>query len=139
MAFSLAHDVMAYFNDRGSAVYTCSLDAECAFDSIPHVVIFGKLDGIVTDYAWRVMYAWYRQMYVTIRLHGALEQILAVRRGTLQGGLSISRICNVFYGDLIDTISKSDRGIYMRGETYSVFCYAGDLLIASTTSIGLQD
>ena len=72
MAISLAHDVMAYFIDRGSAVYTCGLDAEGAFDSIPHVVIFGKLDGIMPDYAWRVLYAWYRQMYVTIRLHGAL-------------------------------------------------------------------
>ena len=70
MAISLAHDVMAYFNDRGSAVYTCSLDAEGAFDAIPHAVIFGKLDGIVPDYAWRVMYAWYRQMYVTIIVHG---------------------------------------------------------------------
>ena len=33
-----------------------SLDAEGAFDTIPHVVIFGKLDGIVPDYAWHVMY-----------------------------------------------------------------------------------
>ena len=88
MAISLAHDVMVYFNGRGSAVYTCSLDAEGAFDAMPHVVIFGKLDGIVPDYAWRVMYAWYRQMYVTIRQHGALGQRLPVRRGTRQGGLS---------------------------------------------------
>ena len=126
MAISLAHDVMAYFNDCGSAVYTCSLDAEGAFDAIPHVVIFGKLDGIVPDYAWRVMYAWYRQIYVTIRLHGALGQRLPVRRGTRQGGLSSP------------WIFKSDRGISLRGETYSVFCYANDLLIASTTSTGLQ-
>ena len=72
MAISLAHDVMAYFNDRGSAVYTCSLDAEGVFDAIPHVAIFRKHEGIVPDYAWLVMYAWYRQMYATIRLHGAL-------------------------------------------------------------------
>ena len=84
------------------------------------------------------MYAWYRQMYVTIRLHGALGQRLSIRRGTRQGGLSSPRTFNVFYGDLIDTISKSDRGISLRGETYSVFCYTDDLLIASTTSTGLQ-
>ena len=57
MAISLAHDVMAYLNDRGSAVYTCSLDADGTFDAIPHVVIFGKLDGIVPGYALRVLYA----------------------------------------------------------------------------------
>ena len=84
MAISLAHDVMAYFNDRGSAVYTCSLDAEGAFDAIPHVVIFGKLDGIVPDYAWRVLYAWYRQMYVTIKpaFHGACFSRAAFNRAT---------------------------------------------------------
>ena len=61
MVISLAHDIMAYFNDRGSAVYTCSLDAKGAFDAIPRVVVFGKL-------------------------HGALEQRVPVRRGTRQGG-----------------------------------------------------
>ena len=66
MAISLAHDVMAYFNDRGSAGYTCSLDAEGAFDAIPHVVIFGKLDGIMPDYACRVLYAWYLKSQVVL-------------------------------------------------------------------------
>ena len=138
MAISLAHDVTAYFNDRGSAVYTCSLDTEGAFDAIPHVVIFGKLDGITPDYAWRVLYAWYRQMYVAIRLHGGLGQRLSVKRGTRQGGLSSPWICNVFYEDLIDNISHSDRGISLRGETYNVLCYADALLITSTTVSGLQ-
>ena len=36
MAISLADNVMAYFDDRGSVVYTCSIDAEGAFDAIPH-------------------------------------------------------------------------------------------------------
>ena len=138
MAISQAHDVMTYFNGRGSSVYTCSLDAEGASDAIPHGVIIGKLDGIMPDYAWRVMYAWYRQMYVTTRLHGALGQRLPDRRGIRQGGLSSPWIFNVFYGDVIDTISMSNSGISLRGETYSVFCYADDLLIASTTSTGLQ-
>ena len=107
MAFSLAHDVMAYFNDRGSAVYTCSLDDEGAFDAIPHVVIFGKLDGIMPDYAWRVLYAWYRQMYVTIRLHGALGQRLPGKRGTRQGGLSSPWIFNVFFSRISLTTSAT--------------------------------
>ena len=89
------------------------------------------------DYAWRVLYAWYRQMYVTIRLHGALGQRLPVKRGTRQGGRS-PWIFNVLYEDLIDNISHSDRGISLRGETYNVFCYADDLLITSTTVSGLQ-
>ncbi len=32
-------------------------DADGAFDAMPHVVTFEKVDGIVPDYAWRVLYA----------------------------------------------------------------------------------
>ena len=77
-------------------------------------------------------------MYATIRLHGTLGQRLHVKRGTRQGGLSSPGIFNVFYEDLIDNISHSDRGISLRAETYNVICYADDLLITSTTVSGLQ-
>ena len=42
MATALVNDVVSYSNTRGSTVYTCSLDAEGAFDAIPHCVIFEK-------------------------------------------------------------------------------------------------
>ena len=40
MAASLTHDVISYFVSHGSPVYACSLDAEGAFDALPHPVIF---------------------------------------------------------------------------------------------------
>ena len=60
----------------------------------------------------------------------------ACHEGNPPGGLS-SRPW-IFNGDIINTISKSGRGLSQRGKTYSVFCYADDLLIASTTSTGMQ-
>ena len=71
-----------------------------------------------------------------IRLHGALGQRLPVRRRTRQGDYAAhgSSTYSTGVGDPIDTISKSDSGLSPRGETYSVFCYADDPIIASTTS-----
>ncbi len=43
MAVALTHDVINYCVKRGSTVYSCSLDAESAFDAIPHQIIFEKL------------------------------------------------------------------------------------------------
>ena len=40
MATSLANDVIQYCTKRGSPVYTCSLDAEGAFDAVPHAILF---------------------------------------------------------------------------------------------------
>ena len=87
---------------------------------------------IYRNIAWSVsvaIHAFGRQSHVWLKLlrcHGCR-------------GNNIINIRFIIYGDLIDTtVSKSDRGISLRGETYSVFCYADDLLIASTTSTGLQ-
>ena len=56
MAIALAHDVSEHFNRRGSPVFTRSLDAQRAFDHIPHSVIFSKLDGVLPDHVWRLLY-----------------------------------------------------------------------------------
>ena len=85
MAIALAHDVSEHFNRRGSPVFTCSLDAQCAFDHIPHSMIFSKLDGELPDHVWRLLYRWYSSMYVTVRLNGSLGRRLRVERGVRQG------------------------------------------------------
>ena len=42
MAVSLANDIFTYCIDKGSPVFTCSLDAQGAFDEIPHSILFKK-------------------------------------------------------------------------------------------------
>jgi hypothetical protein len=138
MAISLAHDVAAYFNKQGSALFTCSLDAEGAFDAIPHSVLFRKTIGIIPDHLWCLLYTWYHNMDVSIRMNGVLGRSIRVRRGTRQGGLTSPFIFNVFYEELVDHINKSECGVSVGSNCFSVFCYADDLLIASTTAVGLQ-
>ena len=79
MAIALAHDVSERFNRRGSPVFTCSY---CAFDHIPHSVIFTKLDGVLPDHVWRLIYRWYSSMY----LNGSLGMRLRVERGSPHNG-----------------------------------------------------
>ena len=46
---------------------------------------------------------------------------------------------NLFYQGLVEDISNSNRGILIDGTSYNIFCYADDLLLASTAALGLQD
>ena len=41
-AIALAHDTASYFNFKGSPLFMCALDAEGAFDDIPHPILFTK-------------------------------------------------------------------------------------------------
>jgi hypothetical protein len=136
-AVALAHDVMSYCNHNGSPVFVCSLDAEGAFDGIPHPVLFMKTINIIPDVCWRLLYNWYSSIKVKVKWNRTGKTI-NVCKGTRQGGLTLPFLFNVFYKDLIDVLSDHDGGITIGDKRFNVFCYADDILLMSTTVSGLQ-
>ena len=55
MATALANGVISYCTKRGSTVYACSLDAEGAFDAVPHSILLIRqwmLSLIIVGYSW---------------------------------------------------------------------------------------
>ena len=50
MATALANDVISYCTKRGCTVYACSLDAEGAFDVVPHSILFYKAMDVIPDH-----------------------------------------------------------------------------------------
>ena len=138
MAICLVHDVAQYMNNRGSAVFGCSLDAEGAFDHLPHSVIFTKLWGKLTPGAWRLLHAWYRNMYVSVRWGSTAGRMIRVKRGTRQGGLTSAWIFNIFYDDLLKELCTNHDGITIDNTKYNVYAYADDLFLTSATITGLQ-
>ena len=133
-AISLAHDVSMYCTQKGSQMYVCSLDAEGAFDAIPHPVLFSKTMNILSDMSWRLLYFWYAKIKVKIKWNGFSEDIL-IGKGTRQGGLTLPLLFNLFYEPLVDILSKLDGGVSIGKHKYNIFCYADDILLASTTVI----
>ena len=138
MAAALAHDVSAFCVASGSPVYLCSPDAEGAFDNLPLSVLFKKAIGIIPDRCWCLMYYWYQQMCIQIRWRGTLSDKIPVKCGTRQGGLTSPLLFNIFYEDTVRELQTYDCGVIIGQKKYNVYCYADDLLIASTTSSGLQ-
>ena len=88
MAVSLANDVISHCTSRESIVYTCSLDAEGAFDAIPHPVLFHKAMNTIPDQCWRILVYWYRMLSVHVKWGDKLSKSIKVCRSTRQGGLS---------------------------------------------------
>ena len=88
MATYFANDVFSYCTKRGSPVYTCSLDAEGAFDVHSHSVLEKTALNVVPDHCWRVMVHWYSSITVRIKWNGKPSDSIKVCKGTRQGGLS---------------------------------------------------
>ena len=95
IAATLARDVIDYSCNRGSPVYTCSLDAQGAFDIVPHSVIFYKTINVIPDYCWAAMVTWYNSICVKIRQDNLLSKPIKICKGTRQGGLSSPFLFNV--------------------------------------------
>ena len=106
MAVSLVNDVISYCTERGSPVYTCSLDAQGAFDAIPHAVLFRKAMDVLPDHCWMIIVNWYRAICVQIKWGSALSEPISVHKGTRQGRLSSPFLFNLFYQYLINELSE---------------------------------
>ena len=138
MAIALAHDVTSYCVSKGSSVFACSLDAEMAFDGLPHEIIFLKTMDIIPPNCWKLMYMWYSKMVVFLKWAGISCQPIPVEVGTRQGGLTSPFVFNLFYADMINKLDNMTCGITINNTNYSVFAYADDILLLSTTASGLQ-
>ena len=115
-----------------------TLDAERAFDGVPTCVLLYKTMKVVTDSWWRLMYAWYLDSKAMIKYMGKLSSPFNIQKGTRQGGLTSPFLFNVLYQDMIHDLSQSKNGLMIGNNTYSVFCYADDILLMSMTATGLQ-
>ena len=78
MAISLTQDLIIYNVNRGNPVFACSSDTEGAFDAIPFGVLFYKAADELSDGPWRVLYSWYNDIYVSVRLNCSLANPINV-------------------------------------------------------------
>ena len=138
MAAALTHDVLDYCTANKSPVYLCALDAESAFDGIPHAVMFQKALKVVPPLLWRILVYWYSRLTVIIKWGNAISNPISVSIGTRQGGLSCPFIFHIFYQDLVKMLSSKPCRINIDGVSYNVCCYADDLLLSSLSIPGLQ-
>ena len=120
MAAALTHDVLGYCTGNKSPVYLCALDAESAFDGIPHAVMFQKALKVVPPLLWRILVYWYSCLTVIIKWGNAISNPIPISIETRQGGLSSPFIFNIFYQDLVKTLSSKSCGINIDGVSYNV-------------------
>ncbi len=68
-------------------------------------------------------------LVICIRWNGGLSQPIKISNGTRQGGLSSPFIFNIFYQEMIENLSTMSAGVKIGSISYSVFCYADDILL----------
>ncbi len=137
-AICLVNDVIQYCNKWGSTVYTCALDAEMAFDGVPHIILLQKAVNVIPDTWWRIMHVWYSNIYVNVKWANKLSASVKLEKGSRQGVLTSPFLFNLFYEGLTENLCNSSRGLRIKKTSYNVLISADDILLISITVSGLQ-
>ena len=109
-------------------MYTCSLDAEGAFNAIPQRILFYKLAAVLPKHCWHVMHTWYSNLTVQVKWCGTLNSTIKVSVacvGTRQGHLYSSFLFNLFYQNLISLLSNWSDGITIQNNSKARTFYMG--------------
>ena len=117
---SLINDVTSYFNHKGSPLFVCSLDADGAFDGIPHPILLKKTD-IIPDHSWKLLHNWYCNITVKVKWN-KIGDSTNVCKATRQGGLTSCFMFNLFYKDMIDDLECQIGGCSIDNMSFNVVC-----------------
>ena len=138
MACSFANDLISYFNDKGSPVFACNLDAEKCFDRVWHDGLFYKLLSKVEFSHWLLLYEWYSNLKACIKWNGYVSQPFNVTRGIRQGSLLSPVFFTYFIDDLLQELNNTDIGLRIGHLLFNHFAYADDVSLFAANVPGLQ-
>jgi hypothetical protein len=134
----LINDSTSYFNQNGSPVFMCSLDAEKCFDSIWHVGLLYKLDGTMSDNFWLFLYNWYNSSNAVVRWNRNISDKFKISKGMRQGSVLSPALFNIYLNDLMVSLMNVDAGIRVFNQKINSCAYADDVNLIASTCTGLQ-
>jgi len=120
-------------------VYITSLDIHKAFDRVSHFKLYKSLqDARVPAIIVDVLCNWYSKLYYAVRWNSALSAQFAVFSSVRQGSCLSPAIFNVFMNVFIKQLKQLGVGCHISSLFVGCILYADDLLLLSSSVIGLQ-
>jgi len=132
-------EVIKYYNNRGSDVYACVLDASKAFDRVQHDKLFELLKQRgIPAIALRMIMDMYGRQSSRVVWNGQNSEYFSSQNGVRQGGVASPLLFTVYIDELLKRLEKHGVGCCVGHEWYGGFGYADDLKLISPSGKGLQ-
>lgn len=135
---STINDCAAYYIDRQSSLFCCSLDAEKCFDSIWHAGLMYKLWPILPPHHWMFLYRWYKATSAVVRWNGSKSLPFQITKGMRQGSLLSPALFNIFMDEMLDILKATNNGARIFDLTINCCVYADDVNLLASSVKGLQ-
>jgi hypothetical protein len=132
-------EIIKYYMDNQSNVYSCLIDATKAFDKIHHDKLFQLLiDRGVSAVDMRLLLDLYERQHIRATWKGCYSDTFTATNGIRQGSISSPILFCCYLDELIRRLTDSGIGCWMGNHYVGCLSYADDLTLMCPSATGLQ-
>lgn len=135
----VAKEVISYYTENDSKVYSCLLDCSKAFDKVKHSQLFKKLkERNLPAIVIRLIMYMYMNGSMRIRWGNATSEYFTASNGVKQGSVLSPILFSVYIDELLLKLKKKKDGCWIGTYYYGGLCFADDLKLLAPSITGLQ-
>ncbi len=140
MCTAVLKETISYFNNRGSDVYACLLDASKAFDKVH----FGKLFKLlftknVPAVVIRFLLDNYTRQTISAAWNGVKSKTFSAVNGVRQGGVLSPILFNIYFDEMLSRLRENGIGCKIGSHFVGALAYADDVTLICPSRKGLQE
>ncbi len=132
-------EIITYYINRGSKLFSCFLDESKAFDRICYDKLFSILiDSTMPSVIVKSLLDMYTRQKVCTTWQVSHSEYFGVCNSIRQGGNLSTLLYTVYADELMKMLAMSGLRCYIRHIYVGALCYTDDITLLSPTSKGLQ-
>ncbi|CAF0857609.1 unnamed protein product [Brachionus calyciflorus] len=128
-AHFVVNETINYYKHGGSKVHLISLDATKAFDRLWRDGLFYKLIGKIPKELWRILYLYYKNSKIKVKLNGIVSESVSTYEGVKQGGVLSPYLFNFFINNLITSCIEKNIGAKIDKFLVPIIAYCDDIIL----------
>ena len=122
-AHFLLNETINYFRQGGSKIHVISLDATKAFDRLWRDGLFFKLIDKTSREVWRILYLYYQNSKIRVKLDGTFSDCIRSTEGVKQGGILSPFLFNFYINGLLTRCLEKMIGACINTTNLSILAY----------------
>jgi len=133
------NEVIHYYNQRNTGVFTTLLDASKAFDKVHFVTLFRLLiKKNICPLTIRFLLKSYINQTMQVKWNNSYSHTFSVKNGVKQGGVLSPILFAVYIEDLFSHLAASGFGCYIGRKFVGAFSYADDIVLLCPSKYAMQ-